>query len=95
MCSACGFPEIAGHWTDAGAKTPADRMRNRFLRLVAVNRMLAPLRLTAHDDGATPGFQLRTASGTVEIVPDLEALWAAAHRLSGQTVDPRRTRPDR
>ena len=49
MCSACGFPAAPGHWTDAGAQGPGDRLRLRFLRLTAVNRLLAPYRLTAYD----------------------------------------------
>jgi hypothetical protein len=93
MCSACGFPEVVGHWTDAGAVTPADRMRNRYLRLDVINRMLAGHFLVVYDDGATPGFQLRSASGDIVIVPDLESLWQAAARLTGQAIDPVESKP--
>jgi hypothetical protein len=88
MCSACGFPAMPGHWTDAGAKTAGDRLRLRFIRLASVNRLLAPYGLTAHDDGATPGLQLIAPDGRRELVPDLEALWGAAARLAGAAVDP-------
>ncbi|OWJ77406.1 hypothetical protein [Haematobacter missouriensis] len=88
MCSACGFPAAPGHWTDAGAVTPADRIRLRFLRLAAVNRLLAPYGLKAHDDGVTPGLQLLSPTGGSEIVPDLEALWNAAGRMAGVPIDP-------
>lgn len=88
MCSACGFPAAPGHWTDAGAATPGDRLRLRFVRLARVNRLLAPYGLAAHDDGATPGLQLVAPDGRRELVPDLEALWAAAARLAGAAVDP-------
>jgi hypothetical protein len=88
MCGACGFPDVAGHWTDAGAATAADRLRNRFARLAVVNRMLAPYRLSAYDDGAMPGFQLRGPTGETVIVPDLGALWEAAARLAGEAIDP-------
>ncbi|WP_290689313.1 MULTISPECIES: hypothetical protein [unclassified Haematobacter] len=88
MCSACGFPAAPGHWTDAGAVTPADRIRLRFLRLAAVNRLLAPYGLKAHDDGVTPGLQLFSPTGAWEIVPDLEALWNAAGRMAGVPIDP-------
>lgn len=88
MCSACGFPAVPGHWTDAGAVTPADRIRLRFLRLATVNRLLAPYGLKAHDDGVTPGLQLFSPTGAWEIVPDLEALWNAAGRMAGAPIDP-------
>ena len=63
MCSACGFPSRPGHWTDAGAVRPGSRLRLRFTRLAIVNRLLAPYKLTAHDDGATPGLQLMAPDG--------------------------------
>ncbi|KFI30005.1 hypothetical protein CDV50_17985 [Haematobacter massiliensis] len=88
MCSACGFPAAPGHWTDAGAVTPADRLRLRFLRLATVNRLLAPYGLKAQDDGVTPGLQLFSPTGGWEIVPDLEALWKAAGRMAGVAIDP-------
>lgn len=88
MCSACGFPEVAGHWTDAGAVTATDKLRNRFARLEVINRMLAPYKLAAYDDGLMPGFQLRGASGETVIVQNLETLWLAAKEMAGETVDP-------
>jgi hypothetical protein len=88
MCSACGFPETVGHWTDAGAVSAADKLRNRFVRLDVINRMLAPYKMVAYDDGSMPGFQLRNASGEVAILKDLEALWQEAERLGGGAVDP-------
>ncbi|EKX55941.1 hypothetical protein V6Z72_18520 [Cereibacter sphaeroides] len=88
MCSACGFPAAPGHWTDAGAATPGERLRLRFTRVAAVNRLLAPYGLKAHDDGATPGLQLFAADGRRELVADLEALWAAAGRMAGVPIDP-------
>lgn len=88
MCSACGYPAAPGHWTDAGAVTPGDRLRNRFARLVVVNRILAPYHLQAHDDGSIPGLQLSSSSGDHAIVSDLEALWIAAERMAGRPIDP-------
>ena len=88
MCSACGFPAAPGHWTDAGARSPGDRLRLRFIRAAAVNRLLAPYGLKAYDDGVTPGLQLLAPDGRRELVPDLEALWAAAARMAGEFIDP-------
>ncbi len=88
MCSACGFPARAGHWTDAGGATLADRIRLRLIRLAYVNRLLAPYGLSAYDDGMVPGLQLFAPGGARELVPDLESLWAAAARLTGEAIDP-------
>ncbi|CDX51301.1 conserved hypothetical protein [Mesorhizobium plurifarium] len=88
MCSACGFPSRPGHWTDAGAVRPGSRLRLRLTRLAIVNRLLAPYRLTAYDDGATPGLQLMAPGGERVLVPDLEALWTEAARMARTPIDP-------
>lgn len=88
MCSACGFPARPGHWTDAGGGTPGDRLRLRFVRLAAVNRLLAPWGLKAHDDGVTPGLQLFAPGGQRALVADLAELWDVASRLAGEAIDP-------
>ncbi|WP_410218742.1 hypothetical protein [Paracoccus sp. (in: a-proteobacteria)] len=88
MCSACGYPPAPGHWTDAGAVTPRDRMRNRLIRMTVVNRILAPYRLKAQDDGIIPGIQLSSGFGATVIVPDLDALWVEAGRMAGRPIDP-------
>lgn len=88
MCSACGFPAKPGHWTDAGAETPAERVRLRFIRLASVNRLLAPWGIKAYDDGSTPGLQLFAPGGARVLVDDLEGLWAEAARMAGEAIDP-------
>ncbi|WP_374641219.1 hypothetical protein [Tabrizicola sp.] len=88
MCNACGFPAAPGHWTDAGASSPGDRLRLRFTRLAVVNRLLARYGLTARDDGVTPGLQLFAPGGEWVLVPDLESLWREAARLAGGPIDP-------
>jgi hypothetical protein len=88
MCSACGFPALPGHWTDAGALRPGSRLRLRFARLAIINRLLAPYRLSAYDDGATPGLQLMAPGGERVLVSDLEKLWSEAARLAGTPIDP-------
>lgn len=88
MCNACGFPSAPGHWTEAGAATPHDRMRARFRRAQILQELLPAYGLTARDDGQIPGIQLATLSGNQSIVPDLEAVWTEAERLTGKSIDP-------
>lgn len=88
MCNACGNPAVPGHWTEAGAATPGDRLRARFHRAALLNKLLRPFGLTAHDGGVVPGIQLSTLSGNQSIVPDLSALWVEAERLIGRPIDP-------
>lgn len=88
MCSACGFPAKPGHWTDAGATSPAEKLRLRFIRLASINRLLAPWSLKAYDDGTTPGLQLFAPGGARVLVDDLESLWIEAERLAGEPIDP-------
>ena len=40
MCSACGFPAAPGHWTDAGAQTPGDRLRLEMERVGAIEHVI-------------------------------------------------------
>lgn len=89
MCAGCGFPAVAGHWTDAGAgSTPAARIRLRLVRLGAINRMLAPFGIKAHDDGMGMGIQLFAPSGAREIVANLEDLWPMAEKMAKRAIDP-------
>lgn len=88
MCNACGFPATRGHWTEAGAATPHDRLRARLRRAQLLRAILPSYGLTAHDDGLVPGVQLSTPSGQTTILPDLTALWAEAERLTGAAIDP-------
>ncbi|MBP1806288.1 hypothetical protein [Rubellimicrobium aerolatum] len=88
MCNACGFPAAPGHWTEAGAVTPHDRLRARLRRAGMLRDLLRPYGLTVHDDGQVPGLQLSNLSGVTTILPDLQALWAEAERMAGRPVDP-------
>ena len=87
MCSACGFPAAPGHWTEAGAATPHDRLRARLRRAHLLRALLRPYGLTVHD-GEGPGIHLSTLSGIQAILPDLQALWVEAERLTGAPIDP-------
>ncbi|MBI1169809.1 hypothetical protein GC209_00260 [bacterium] len=88
MCNACGNPAVPGHWTEAGAASPGDRLRARYQRTALLNRLLRPYGLSVADGGAVPGYQLSTLSGAVTLVNDLGALWEEAERLIGRPVDP-------
>jgi hypothetical protein len=88
MCANCGYPAAPGHWSEAGANDPGERMRSRFRRAQVLNAVLRPYGLTAHDGGLIPGIQISTLSGNHLIVDDLAGVWAAAERLTGAPVDP-------
>jgi hypothetical protein len=88
MCNACGYPSIVGHWSDTGAATAGDRLRLRFERLAAINRLVAPYGLRAGDYGTTPGLQLFAAGGEWVLVEDIGALWTQAARLASCAIDP-------
>ena len=88
MCGSCGFPAAPGHWTEAGATTPHERLRERFRRVLVLQKVLNQSGVTAHDGGVVPGIQVMSLSGGQTIVPDLEALWAEVEKLSGHVFDP-------
>jgi hypothetical protein len=88
MCISCGYPPAPGHWTDAGAADPGERIRARFRRVRVLNAVLRLYGLTAHDGGLIPGIQIATLSGSQTIVDDLAGVWVAAERLAGMPVDP-------
>lgn len=88
MCASCGFPAAPGHWTDAGAADPAQRLRNRFRRAQVLKSVLRAYGLTAHDGGQVPGIQIGTLSGSQAIALDLAEVWEVAERLCGKPVDP-------
>ena len=88
MCASCGFPAAPGHWTEAGAATPHDRLRERFRRVQVLKKVLQGTGVTAHDGGVVPGIQVMSLSGAQTIVPDLEALWGVVEKLRGRAFDP-------
>ncbi|MES2666602.1 MAG: hypothetical protein V4712_10910 [Pseudomonadota bacterium] len=88
MCNACGNPAVPGHWTEAGASTPSDRLRARFRRAQILQTVLKSYGLTAHDGGIVDGIQLSTLSGSSVMVENLTALWVEAARLAGTPIDP-------
>ena len=88
MCANCGFPAAPGHWTEAGASNPSERLRARFRRAQVLQAVLPAYGLSAHDDGVSPGMMLATQTGHHELAGDLASLWEAAERMTGRAVDP-------
>jgi len=88
MCSMCGFPAAPGHWTEAGAATAHDRIRERFRRVAMLSNLLRPVGISVHDGGLVPGIQVTGPGGASAIVPDLEALWIEVDRILGRPFDP-------
>ena len=88
MCSACGYPAAPGHWTEAGAPTPHERLRAKFRRAQVLQNVLPAYGLKAFDGGEIPGIQLATMTGGQTIARDLDEVWAYAEKISGGPVDP-------
>jgi hypothetical protein len=88
MCALCGLPATSGHWTEAGARTPAERMRARLRRAAVLRLVLRAHGLDAHDGTLLPGVQLLAPGGRQVLASDLGVLWREAQRLLGAPVDP-------
>jgi hypothetical protein len=95
MCALCGVIGGNPHWTDGSARSGAynrtpttpERRRERQERVLIVNRVLQPFRMTLSDWQGS-AFLLSTATGKSEVVEDLSHLWVVAERLSGRECDP-------
>jgi hypothetical protein len=102
VCVLCGQDFVARvHWTDrhledrARAAAPGsdpieqqrDRRRDRVHRVALANEVLRYYGLKLDDWGGSK-YLVRDRKGRSEIVQDLGALWPAAARLAGRTLDP-------
>lgn len=95
MCALCGVLGGNDHWTDpvkregvyVRASDPADRRRERLIRVSEANAMLKlwGLRL---DDWQASAYILRNMTGASEVVDSLAALWPAAEKMAGRVIDP-------
>lgn len=95
MCEVCAVFGIGRHWTDAAARAsthlPApdiSRYRNeRRIRIAIVNALIVNTRVVLSDwDGES--FVVTDASGRTQHATDLNDVWRAVERLSGQRLDP-------
>lgn len=86
MCGLCGLIGEDGHWSDPlGDSLP--RRRERLRRIAAINRVIAPFRVTVSDvQGAS--YLLQGATGRQALATGLEELWQQAQALIGKPLDP-------
>jgi hypothetical protein len=102
MCVLCGQDFVAQvHWTDwhienrarasghgdAPVEYQRDRRRDRGRRTALTNEVLRHYGLRVEDWGGSK-YVLRDRKGRTELVQHLGALWPAAAKLAGQTLDP-------
>jgi hypothetical protein len=95
MCALCGVLGGKDHWTEPlqrdgvyiRHRDPAERRRERTLRIAKAKRILDLFGVTI-EDWQADSYVLRTRTGKTEIVPDLAGLWSAAEALAGRELDP-------
>ena len=97
MCVLCGQDFVAQvHWTDRGRASGCgddpveyqrDRRRDRGNRTALTNEVLRHYGLQVEDWGGSK-YVLRDRKGRTELVQHLGALWPAAAKLAGRTLDP-------
>ena len=73
---------MTSHWAETGSGR-----RARVFRVQLLNRVLEHFGLRL-DDWSGSVYVLRDRKGRAEVVPDIGALWAAAERLAGRSLDP-------
>ena len=102
MCVLCGRDFVAQiHWTDRHIEDKArasgtyggsgdyhrDRRRDRAHRTSLTNEVLRHYGLRVEDWSGSK-YLVRDRKGRSELIQDLGALWSAAERLAGRTLDP-------
>lgn len=92
MCGLCGLLAGESHWSDLlpsqneeqGQRRRRDERRRRVQFL---NAALAAYACQVSDWQGSK-YHLSTYTGKVELVDNLEQLWSAVERLTGQSPDP-------
>jgi hypothetical protein len=95
MCALCGVLGGKEHWTAPVKREgvyvretePADRRRERRLRIAEANLILGLFGLSIADSRAD-SYILRSRTGKSEVVASLAALWPTAEALAGRPLDP-------
>lgn len=86
MCGLCGLLGEDMHWSDPLGDGPP-RRRERLRRVAAINRVLAPFRLSVSDFQGS-AYLLQGATGRQELASGLEQLWSQAQAMLGRPLDP-------
>lgn len=93
MCGLCGLLGIT-HWTETSAHVEAftgERRKTlrseRLHRTKIVNAALAPRR-TKLTDFQAANYILSSPTGKKLVVDDIQAVWGAYEKLSGEILDP-------
>ena len=86
MCGLCGLLGPDLHWSDPlGDDLP--RRRERLRRVAAINRVVAPFRLTVSDvQGAS--YLIQGPTGRQALAEGLDDLWRQAETVLGRPLDP-------
>ncbi len=86
MCGLCGLLGEEIHWSDPlGDELP--RRRERLRRIAAINRVMAPFRLSVSDFQGS-AYLVQGATGRQELASGLDELWAKAQAMLGRPLDP-------
>jgi hypothetical protein len=86
MCGLCGLLGEDIHWSDPlGDELP--RRRERLQRISAINRVLAPFRLSVSDFQGC-AYLVHGATGRQELASGLDDVWAKAQAILGRPLDP-------
>lgn|SRR5690606_1571740 len=92
MCGLCGILGGADHWSDLlprADEAELQRMRreDRRRRVQFLNQVLQAYACVV-TDWQSSKYQLSTYTGKTELVDNVQELWLAVERLSGQRPDP-------
>jgi len=86
MCGLCGLLGEDIHWSDPlGDELP--RRRERLRRIGAINRVMAPFRLSVSDFQGS-AYLVQGATGRQELASGLDELWSKAQAILGRPLDP-------
>lgn len=88
MCAGCGYPQLAGQWTDAADTSPHARMATRMAMARIISLMLRPYRIGVKSQLNSPDFLLTTATGKRAICRNFDDVWATVNAWTGGRYDP-------
>ena len=92
MCGLCGILGGEDHWSDLlphadQAELLRVRREDRRRRVLFLNEVLGAYACVVTDWQGSK-YQISTYTGKTELVDNLQQLWMAVERLSGQHPDP-------